>query len=55
MFVVVIQQVTFFGSNLGPRKRIPTGEEYYIDGKEKAAIVHKDGMTLFGSDGKMVC
>ncbi|XP_031571747.1 cytosolic 10-formyltetrahydrofolate dehydrogenase-like isoform X1 [Actinia tenebrosa] len=48
------EQVTFYGSNLGPRKRVPQGSEVYIDGHDKPAIVHKDGMTLFGSDGKMV-
>ena len=48
-----LQQVTFYGSKL---RRIgkPEGEAVYIDGASEPAIVHSQGMTQFGNDGKMV-
>ena len=50
---VFLQQVTFYGSKL---RRIgkPEGEAIDIDGASQTAIVHSQGMTLFGNDGKMV-
>ena len=32
----------------------PKGTEVVIEGLEKPAIVHKDGMVITGTDGKMV-
>ncbi|XP_029642163.1 cytosolic 10-formyltetrahydrofolate dehydrogenase isoform X1 [Octopus sinensis] len=47
------QQVTFSGSKLWNRL-VPRGTEVAIEGCSKPAIVHKNGMILFGNDNKMV-
>ncbi|XP_070557579.1 mitochondrial 10-formyltetrahydrofolate dehydrogenase-like isoform X2 [Ptychodera flava] len=45
------QQVTFYGSSMldGPD---PTGSPLEIPGMSKPGIVHKDGLVLYGNDGK---
>ncbi|MEE6480156.1 hypothetical protein FKM82_012477 [Ascaphus truei] len=45
--------VTFYGSSLleGP---VPAGEALLIDGVSKPCLVTKNGLVLFGNDGKMV-
>jgi len=48
------EQVTFYGSTMFSKSSPPSGTEVVIEGMEKPAIVHKDGMLLFGTDGKMV-
>ncbi|XP_075456687.1 mitochondrial 10-formyltetrahydrofolate dehydrogenase [Ascaphus truei] len=47
------QMVTFYGSSLleGP---VPAGEALLIDGVSKPCLVTKNGLVLFGNDGKMV-
>lgn len=47
------EQITFFGSKLWDRLP-PRGLQVQIPGASKPAIVHRRGMVLFGSDGKMV-
>ncbi|KAL3853603.1 hypothetical protein ACJMK2_017137 [Sinanodonta woodiana] len=47
------QKITFFGSRLWNRM-VPRGPEFQVEGCSKPAIVHRDGMVLFGNDGKMV-
>ncbi|XP_013085376.2 cytosolic 10-formyltetrahydrofolate dehydrogenase-like isoform X1 [Biomphalaria glabrata] len=47
------EQITFFGSRLWSRLP-PRGIQVPIDGVKYSAIVHKDGMILFGNDGKML-
>ena len=53
-FFLCFQQVTFYGSKLVPGDKPPQGTPVTIEGLETPAIVHKDGMTLTGTDGKMV-
>lgn len=48
-----IQKVTFYGSKLW-KKSTPKGTEVAIDGMSQKAVVHNDGMLLFGKDGKAV-
>ncbi|KAK7476522.1 hypothetical protein BaRGS_00032270 [Batillaria attramentaria] len=47
------ERITFFGSKLWERLP-PRGLQVEIAGASKPAIVHRRGMVLFGSDGKMV-
>ncbi|KAK3610577.1 hypothetical protein CHS0354_009017 [Potamilus streckersoni] len=47
------QKITFFGSRLWNRM-VPRGTEFQVEGCSKPAIVHRNGMVLFGNDGKMV-
>ena len=49
----MFQRITFFGSRLWERLP-PRGQEVAIEGASKPAIVHRNGMVLFGADGKMV-
>ena len=42
-----------FGSKLWKRME-PRGTQVPVAGASKPAIVHKNGMVLFGNDGKMV-
>lgn len=51
---VLLQQVTFYGSSLTPGDKAPDGTAVTIEGLDTPAIVHKGGMTLTGTDGKMV-
>ena len=53
-FFVYMQQVTFYGSSLTPGDKPPDGSAVTIEGLEMPAIVHNGGMTLTGTDGKMV-
>ena len=46
--------MTFYGSKLVPGDKPPQGTPVTIEGLETPAVVHKDGMTLTGTDGKMV-
>ncbi|XP_005090853.1 cytosolic 10-formyltetrahydrofolate dehydrogenase [Aplysia californica] len=47
------EQITFFGSRMWKRMA-PRGTEIAIEGASKPAIVHKNGMILFGNDGNML-
>ncbi|XP_060582139.1 cytosolic 10-formyltetrahydrofolate dehydrogenase-like isoform X2 [Ruditapes philippinarum] len=47
------EQVTFYASKLWNRME-PRGTAVQIEGATKPGIVHKNGMILFGNDGKMV-
>ena len=47
------QQVTFSGSKMWNRLP-PRGTTVNIEGASQPAIVHKNGMVIFGNDGKMV-
>lgn len=47
------QQVTFSGSKMWDRLP-PRGTSIPIEGASQPAIVHKNGMVIFGNDGKMV-
>ena len=47
------EQITLFGSRMWTRM-VPRGTEIAIEGASRPAIVHKNGMVLFGNDGKMV-
>ncbi|XP_039263657.2 cytosolic 10-formyltetrahydrofolate dehydrogenase-like [Styela clava] len=47
------QKITFYGSTLH-RSKLPTGQEVKVEGMERPAIIHKNGMILFGSDRKKV-
>lgn len=51
--VIKGEQVTFYGSRLWTRME-PRGTKFPVEGASKPAIVHKNGMILFGNDGKMV-
>ena len=42
-----------FGSSMHTGA-VPKGTEVPIEGCSKPAIVHKNGMLIFGNDGKMV-
>ena len=33
----------------------PSGNSVEVKGGRKPGIVHKNGLVLFGNDGKMVC
>ena len=46
--------MTLFGSQLWTRSVIPRGEEVDVAGMSRKGIVHRDGLCLFGSDGKPV-
>ncbi|KAL5013525.1 hypothetical protein ScPMuIL_007795 [Solemya velum] len=47
------QKITFYGAKLWNRLE-PRGTKIEIPGCTKPAIVHKNGMILFGNDSKMV-
>ncbi|KAK3103669.1 hypothetical protein FSP39_020897 [Pinctada imbricata] len=47
------EKVTMFGAKLWNRME-PRGTQVPITGATKPAVVHKNGMVLFGNDGKMV-
>ena len=53
-FYLYMQQVTFYGSSMTPGDKPPDGSAVTIEGLEMPAIVHSGGMTLTGTDGKMV-
>ncbi len=53
-YYVLLQQVTFYGSHLTPGDKPPDGTAVTIEGLDTPAIVHSGGMTLTGTDGKMV-
>ena len=53
-FYLYMQQVTFYGSSMTPGDKPPDGSAVTIEGLEMSAIVHSGGMTLTGTDGKMV-
>lgn len=46
--------MTFYGSSLTPGDKPPEGAPVTIEGLDIPAIVHGGGMTLTGTDGKMV-
>ena len=50
----LLQQVTFYGSSLTPGDKVPEGAPVTIVGLDTPAVVHSGGMTLTGTDGKMV-
>lgn len=45
------ERVTLYGSKLWTGG-IPSGSEVEIEGMSKKAVVHKDGLLVFGNDGK---
>ncbi|XP_052266666.1 cytosolic 10-formyltetrahydrofolate dehydrogenase-like isoform X1 [Dreissena polymorpha] len=47
------EQVTLYGSKMWNRME-PRGRPVAIEGASHPAIVHKNGMVVFGNDGKMV-
>ncbi|XP_052781416.1 cytosolic 10-formyltetrahydrofolate dehydrogenase-like [Mya arenaria] len=47
------EQVTLYGSKMWNRME-PRGRSVEIQGASRPAIVHKNGMVVFGKDGKMV-
>ena len=47
------QKITFYGSRVWNRME-PRGKSFPVEGASKPAIVHKNGLILFGNDGKMV-
>lgn len=53
-YYLPLQQVTFYGSSLTPGDKPPEGAPVTIEGLDTPAIVHSGGMTLTGTDGKMV-
>ena len=53
MFSKFLQKVTLYGSRLWNRME-PRGSKVELAGASKPAIVHKNGMVIFGNDGKMV-
>ena len=52
--LVIIQQITLFGSHLWTRSVIPRGQDVDVSGMTRRGIVHRDGLCLFGNDGKPV-
>ena len=54
VYSLLFQQVTFYGSSLTPGDKPPDGAAVTIEGLDSAAVVHSGGMTLTGTDGKMV-
>ncbi len=46
--------MTFFGSVKYNKSKPPRGTEVVVEGLDRPAIVHKNGMVLFGTDGRMV-
>ena len=46
--------MTFYGSSLTLGDKPPEGAPVTIEGLDIPAIVHGGGMTLTGTDGKMV-
>jgi len=53
-YFLLLQQVTFYGSSLTSGDKPPEGAAVTIEGLDTPAIVHTGGMTLTGTDGKMV-
>ncbi|KAH9525845.1 Cytosolic 10-formyltetrahydrofolate dehydrogenase [Bulinus truncatus] len=51
--VVNGERITFFGSQLWSRLP-PRGTQVSIENAKHPALVHKDGMILFGNDGNML-
>lgn len=47
------QEITFYGSSLF-EGTVPAGEPLEIEGASRPGIVSKNGLVLFGSDGKML-
>ncbi|XP_063783831.1 mitochondrial 10-formyltetrahydrofolate dehydrogenase [Pseudophryne corroboree] len=47
------QMVTLYGSSL-LEGAVPAGEPLHIDGASKSGLVTKNGLVLFGKDGKML-
>ncbi|CAK8681490.1 unnamed protein product [Clavelina lepadiformis] len=47
------EQITLYGSTIH-RSKVPTGEQVHIEGMSNPAIVHKNGLLLYGNDGKKV-
>ncbi|NXF62010.1 AL1L2 dehydrogenase, partial [Ciccaba nigrolineata] len=47
------QVVTFYGSSLLDAS-VPAGQELVIKGASRPGLVTKNGLVVFGSDGKMV-
>ncbi|KAK2165320.1 hypothetical protein LSH36_52g08014 [Paralvinella palmiformis] len=46
------EQITLFGSHLWTRSVIPRGQDVDVSGMTRRGIVHRDGLCLFGNDGK---
>jgi len=53
-YFLLLQQVTFYGSSLTPGEKPPEGAPVTVEGLDTPAIVHSGGMTLTGTDYKMV-
>ncbi|XP_066447546.1 mitochondrial 10-formyltetrahydrofolate dehydrogenase [Eleutherodactylus coqui] len=51
--VINDQVVTLYGSSL-LEGAVPTGEPLHIEGASKSGLVTKNGLVLFGKDGKML-
>lgn len=45
--------VTFYGSSLLDAS-VPAGQELAIKGASRPGLITKNGLVVFGSDGKMV-
>lgn len=46
--------MSFYGSSLMAGEKLPEGNSVVIEGMDQPVVVHKDGMAIMGSDGKMV-
>ncbi|XP_002130073.4 cytosolic 10-formyltetrahydrofolate dehydrogenase [Ciona intestinalis] len=51
--VINDEKVTLFGSTVH-RSKLPTGESVQVKGMAQPGIVHKNGLLLYGSDGKKI-
>ncbi|MBN3325837.1 AL1L1 dehydrogenase, partial [Atractosteus spatula] len=48
------QKVTFYGSSMMDTTTVPDGQSLEIPGASKPGLVTKNGLVLFGNDGKML-
>lgn len=47
------EKITLFGSAIH-RSKTPAGDQVSIDGLQQPGLVHKNGLLLFGNDGKKI-
>ena len=49
------KKVTLYGSRFHDDRKAVQGQEVTIPGLPRPAVVNKEGMHIFGKDGKKVC
>lgn len=50
-----LTEIRLFGSSIWKQDNLPVGDELYLIGLKKPAIVHDDGLFITANDGVSVC